>query len=168
MEPIAPKQKNKERLLEWIALAANGVTILGLVLVVAQLRQNRELMQAQVRHELANTIVDLLSTPASNAQLASVLRRGALGEPLTPDEEFQFRLRSNALLRYWEDVHYQQRLGLYEEVEFTRQKAAWKESFAHSVGFRKYWREVRGLYSPLFAAELDGLLPPETGPQPGR
>jgi len=162
MEPSEPKSRNKERLLEWIALAANGVTILGLVLVVAQLRQNRELTQAQVRHELANTIVDLLNTPASNPQLASLLRRGYAGEPLTPDEEFQFRLRSNALLRYWEDVHYQKRHGLYDEVEFTQHRAAWKEAFAHSVGLVKYWREVRGLYSPLFAAELDRLLPPGT------
>ena len=88
------------------------------------------------------------------SQLASVLRRGYAGEPLTPDEEFQFRLRSNALLRYWEDVHYQQRHGLYDEVEFTQHRAAWKEAFANSVGLVKYWREVRGLYSPLFAAEL--------------
>jgi hypothetical protein len=72
-----------------------------------QLQQNRTLMRAQVRHQLAATIVDLLNTPASNSQLASLLRRGAAGEKLTDDEEFQFRLRSNALLRYWEDVHYE-------------------------------------------------------------
>ena len=158
----------KERLIQLIALAANCVTILGLVLVIVQLRQNRTLMRAQVRHELASTIVDLLNSSATNSQLAGVLRRGNLGEQLTADEEFQFRLRSNALLRYWEDVHYQFRLGLYDEVEYSRQKAAWKATFASSVGFVKYWSEVRSLYSPHFAAEIDGLLPPEpvTSPAP--
>jgi hypothetical protein len=158
---------SKDRLIQSIALAANCVTILGLLLVIFQLRENRSLMRAQVRHELASTIVDLLNTSANNSQLASVLRRAGLGEQLTADEQFQFRLRSNALLRYWEDVHYQYRLGLYDEVEYSRQKAAWKATFASSVGFVSYWCEVRTLYSPLFASEIDGLLPPDSC-QPSR
>ena len=145
---------------QWLTLAANVGALLGLLLVVLQLRQNRELMRAEIRHELAMGIVDLLSTPAANSQLASVLRRGAAGETLTPDEEFQFRLRSNALLRYWEDVHYQYRQGLYDETEFSRQKEAWAEAMAGSVGFVRYWCEVRSLYSPLFAAEPDALAAP--------
>lgn len=153
---------SKDRLIQSIALAANCVTILGLLLVIVQLRQNRSLMRAQVRHELASTIVDLLNSSANNSQLASVMRRAGLGEQLTADEQFQFRLRSNALLRYWEDVHYQYRLGLYDEVEYSRQKAAWKASFASSIAFVNYWCEVRTLYSPLFASEIDRLLPPQS------
>jgi hypothetical protein len=155
------KRMSKERLMQWIALAANGGTIIGLLMVIMQLQQNRTLMRAQVRHELATTIVELLNSSASNGQLAGVVRRAGLGEQLTEDEQFQFRLRSNALLRYWEDVHYQYRLGLYDEVEYERQKAAWKATFANSVGFAHYWSEVRTLYSPRFASEIDGLQPPE-------
>jgi hypothetical protein len=154
---------SKDRLIQSISLAANCVTILGLLLVIIQLQQNRALMRAQVRHELASTIVELLNSSANNSQLADVLRRAERGEQLTEDEQLQFRLRSNALLRYWEDVHYQFRLGLYDEVEYSRQKAAWKATFASSVGLVNYWREVRTLYSPRFAAEIDGLLPSETG-----
>jgi hypothetical protein len=153
---------SKDRLIESIALTANCVTILGLLLVIFQLGQNRTLMRAQVRHELASTIVDLLNSSANNSELASVIRRAGLGEQLTADEHFQFRLRSNALLRYWEDVHYQYRLGLYDEVEYSRQKAAWKASFASSIGFVNYWCEVRTLYSPLFASEIDRLLPSQS------
>jgi len=157
---------SKDRLIQSIALAANCVTILGLLLVILQLQQNRTLMRAQVRHELASTIVDLLNSSANNNQLADVLRRGALGEQLTEDEQLQFQMRWNAILRYWEDVYYQFRLGLYDEVEYSRQKAAWKATFAGSVGFVKYWSEVRTLYSPRFAAEIDGLLPPQGVMQP--
>ncbi len=118
---------SKERLIQWIALAANGGTIIGLLMVIMQLQQNRTLMRAQVRNELATTIVELLNSSAGNSQLASVLRRAELGEQLTADEQFQFRLRSNALLRYWEDVHYQYRLGLYDTVEYSRQKPLGKQ-----------------------------------------
>ena len=123
---------SKDRLIQSISLAANCVTILGLLLVIIQLQQNRTLMRAQVRHELASTIVELLNSSANNSQLADILRRAGRGEPLTEDEQLQFRFRSNALLRYWEDVHYQYRLGLYDEVEYSRQKAAWKATFANS------------------------------------
>ena len=68
------KRMSKERLMQWIALAANGGTIIGLLMVIMQLQQNRTLMRAQVRHELATTIVDLLNSSASNGQLASVER----------------------------------------------------------------------------------------------
>src|SRR6476620_821500 len=82
---------SKERLMQWIALAANGGTIIGLLMVIMQLQQNRTLMRAQVRHELATTIVELLNSSASNSQLASVLRRAGAEEQLTEDEQFQFR-----------------------------------------------------------------------------
>jgi hypothetical protein len=52
------KRMSKERLMQWIALAANAGTIIGLLMVIMQLQQNRTLMRAQVRHELATTIVD--------------------------------------------------------------------------------------------------------------
>jgi hypothetical protein len=133
---------SKDRLIQSIALAANCVTILGLLLVILQLRQNRSLMRAQVRHELATTIVDLLNSSAGNSQLAGVLRRAGRG------------------------VHYQYRLGLYDEVEYERQKAAWKATFVNSVGFVHYWSQVRTLYSPRFASEIDGLQPPEPVKQP--
>ena len=152
---------SKDRLIQSIGLAANCVTILGLLLVIIQLQQNRTLMRAQVRHELASTIVDLLNSSANNNQLAGVLRRGALGEQLPADEQLQFQMRWNAILRYWEGVNYQFRLGLYDEVEYSRQKAAWKATFAASIGLVKYWSEVRTLYSPLFAAEIDALQPPQ-------
>ena len=149
---------NSERLTRWLTLGANIGVLLGLILLVLELDQNRELMRAQTRHELAMGIVEVLHVPASNEQLAGVLYRGHIGEQLTPQELYQFNLRSNALFRYWEDVHYQYRVGLYDEVEFARQREAWKASMSKSSLGRDYWCQVRTLYSPEFAAEMDGLL----------
>jgi len=128
------------------------------VLLIVELSQNREQMRAQTRHELAMGIVDLLQTPAANPQLADVLYRGVRGEALTPVEQFQLELRTNALFRYWEDVHYQFRMGLYDDVEFERQRDAWSASMSHSQRAQTYWCRVRALYSPEFMAEMDGLL----------
>jgi hypothetical protein len=142
-----------------ISLAANVVTVAGLVIVVLQLYENQRMTRAQTRHELASTIVTILSDTANNPQLASVIYRGSKGLPLTPVEQFQFEVRSNALLRYWEDVHYQFRMGLYDEEEFDRHRDAWATTIRQNKGFVEYWCRVRQLYSPAFANEMNGLLP---------
>lgn len=145
-------------LTRWITIGANLGVLIGLVLLIAELKQNRDMMQAQIRHDLAMGIVDLLQTPASNEQLANVLFRGVSGEELTPEESFQFEMRTNALFRYWEDVHYQYRVGLYDDAEFDRQRDAWGASLARSRLARDYWCAVRLFYSPEFAAEMDSLI----------
>jgi len=147
------------RISSLISLAANVVTVAGLVIVVLQLYENQRMTRAQTRHGLSSTIVTILSDTANNPQLASVIYRGANGLPLTPVEQFQFEARSNALLRYWEDVHYQFRMGLYDEEEFDRHRDAWAATIRQSKGFAEYWCRVRQLYSPAFANEMNRLLP---------
>lgn len=147
------------RISSLISLAANIVTVVGLAIVVLQLYENQRMTRAQTRHELSSTIVTILSDTANNPQLASVIYRGSKGLPLTPVEQYQFEARSNALLRYWEDVHYQFRMGLYDEEEFDRHRDAWTATIRQNKGFAEYWCRVRQLYSPAFAAEMNRLLP---------
>lgn len=146
-------------LTRWLTLGANIGVLIGIVLVLVELDQNRDMMRAQTRQELAMGIVDLLQTPANNEQLADLMYRAHTGGDLTPTELFQFHLRTNALFRYWENVHYQYRVGLYDDVEFAKQRGAWKASLQFSREGKKYWCQVRLLYSPEFMAEMDSLIP---------
>lgn len=150
---------NTDKINRWLTLGANVGVLAGLLLVVAELNQSREMMQAQTRHEIAAGIVDLLLVPASNEQLADLMYRAEQGGELTATELFQFEMRSNALLRYWEDVHYQYRVGLYDEVEFSKQVEAWNAALQRSAGMRDYWCKVKALYSPEFMFQMDKLLP---------
>lgn len=148
-----------EKLNRWLTLGANLGVIAGLALLVLELNQSREMMHAQTRHEIAAGIVDLLLVPAADEDLADLMYRAETGGELTPEERYRFNMRTNALLRYWEDVHYQHRVGLYDDTEFSRQKEAWRAAFERSAGMRLYWCEVRTLYSPEYMAEVDALLP---------
>jgi len=139
-------------------LGANAAVLIGIVLLIVELSQNRDMMRAQTRHELSMGIVDLLQTAATDEQLADVLLRAHAGDRLTARELFQFEMRTNALFRYWEDVHYQYRAGLYDDIEFGRQRDAWRASLANSRLAQQYWCRVRSLYSPQFMAEMDSLL----------
>ena len=148
-----------DRLNRWLTLGANVGVLVGLLLLVVELNQNHEMMRSQTRHEIAAGIVDLLLVPASNEQLANLMYRAETGQELTPEERYQFNMRTNALLRYWEDTHYQYRVGLYDKVEFSKQREAWRAAFLRSAGMRVYWCDVRTLYSPEFMAEMDALTP---------
>jgi hypothetical protein len=147
-----------DRLNRWLTLGANVGVLIGIILLIVELDQNRDMMRAQTRHELAMGIVDLLQVPANNEQLADLIYRANSGGEITPRELFQFRLRTNALFRYWENVHYQYRVGLYDENEFSKQRDAWKASITNSILGRAYWCEVRTLYSPEFMSEMNKLL----------
>ena len=150
---------NSDRLNRWLTLGANIGVLIGLLLLVVELNQNREMIRSQTRHDMSMGIVDLLQTPANNEQLANVMYRGRIGDELTPEERFQFNLRTNALFRYWEDVHFQYRVDLYDEIEFSKQRDAWQASLSQNVGMRSYWCDVRQLYSPEFMAEMDSIMP---------
>lgn len=145
----------------WLAFGANLVTIAGLAVVIFELNQSQKMTRSQTRHEISAGIVTLLFDTANNQQLTDVIYRGSQGAQLTPTEQYQFDMRSNALLRYWEDVHYQYRMGLYDQEEFDRQRGAWGAVLRDNQGFRAYWCRVRTLYSPSFADAMNHLLPPE-------
>ena len=147
-----------DRMTRWLTIVANFAILVGLVLVLVELNQNRLMMRAQIRHDLSMGIVEMLNTPANNRQLSDLLYRAESGEELSGPDLFQFQLRSNALFRYWENVHYQYRLGLYDRTEFEKQRDAWEAFFARSQAHRDYWCAVRTLYSAEFMTEMDRLI----------
>ena len=151
-----------DKLNRWLTLGANVGVLIGLLLLVVELRQNQEMMRAQTRHDLSMGIIEVLLSPANNEQLSNVMYRANIGGELTPEEQFQYILRTNALFRYWENVHYQYRVGLYDEIEFAKQRDAWEASLVYSIGMRTYWCNVRTLYSPEFMAEVDAIIPSDT------
>ncbi len=153
------------RLNSWLTLGANVGVLIGLGLVFYELVQNRELMQAQTRDQIATALVELQIESATDQQLVELLQRADDGVELTKAEERQIGYRFNALIRYWENVHYQYRRGLYDEVEFESQREAWRQTFEVGKAITRYWCRMRSLYSPErslyspeFATELDRLL----------
>ena len=142
----------------WMSLLASLGIIAGLVLLAVELQQNQQMMRAQTRNEIALGVIDLMTLPASNPQLANVVRRGDAGEELTPDEQLQYRRMAIATLRYYENVHYQYLQGLYEEPQFVRQAEAWKAHAARSKGMQRTWCEMRVAFSEDFVREWEAMV----------
>jgi len=142
----------------WLTLGANIGVLIGIILLVVELSQNRDMVRAQTRNDISQQLSNRLLIMASNDQAASVMRRAEAGEELTPDELQQYWLYFVANLRDWENIHYQYRHGTFDEDEFNAEKVAWKFVANRNKLFGDIWCRVRGNYSKEFAAELDSLL----------
>ena len=115
-------------------------------------------MRAQTRNEISDQLIDIQMTISSNPQLADVLFRGWNGEELSGGELMQFNQRNTALYRYWENVHYQYRLGLYDDSEYLRQRDAWHSYINGSRAVAEHWCRIRDQFSIEFVSEVNELL----------
>lgn len=149
---------NDSRIAHWVSIGANAAVFVGLILLVLELQQTRDLTRAQIRDELSDGIFDLLMYTADNPQLADLMVRADNGEELTPAEYFQFASRTRAMYRYFENVHYQYRRGLYETSEFQRQTVAWENYLGRSKVAVEVWCTYQHTVSEEFAETLNRLL----------
>jgi hypothetical protein len=142
----------------WLTLGANIGVLIGIILLVVELNQNRDMIRAQTRNDISQQLSTRLQSLATNDQLASAVRRGRDGDELTVDEEFQVYLYLVANLRDWENIHYQYRHGMFDEQEFDAEKNVWGWLINHSESFQKVWCSTRRNYSPEFVAELEKMI----------
>ena len=145
-------------LAQTLGVLANLGVLAGILLLAYELNQNREMMQAQTRHDISSEFVGLMISVASDEQLANLVRRGDLGEDLSPDEQYRYERYTRGMFRYWENVHYQYRLGLYDELEFVKQRSAWQAYLVRSKGAVVRWCAARDQFSPEYRREMDQLL----------
>ena len=162
-----PKPKNKldwDRIGHWLTLGANVGVLIGLILLIVELNQNQTMMRAQTRHEVSQELVDILVTRALDPQTVDIQLRAQNGEELTPIEAYQFALFSQAMIRYWEDVHYQYRMGLYDEAEFTVQRDTWVLLLRQNPGWMSNWCQSQILASKEFFDDMMEQLGPDACP----
>jgi uncharacterized membrane protein YgaE (UPF0421/DUF939 family) len=140
-----------------LRILGNVGVLIGILLLVYELNQNRDLMRAQTRNELQQGLTDVLSLTVGNIEVADIVLRANRGDELTGTESLIFAQRSELVFRYWENVHYQYRQGLYDEVEFSKHLRTMETVVGRSDGLADFWCENRALYSAPFAAEIDAI-----------
>src|SRR5262245_13097444 len=116
-----------DRVNQGVQLAANVGVILSIVFLAYQIGEQRDLMKAQTRTATSEAAIGLLISEATDEGLVSAQRRSWWdGEELSPDDRFRLDRLNRAYFRHWQNVHYQDRNGLYDETEFAASRAAWK------------------------------------------
>jgi hypothetical protein len=142
------------------AQTGNILVIIGLALVVVELQQNRAMMRAQIRNELGQKVIDIMSLAGGDREYVELMVRAGAGGEVTPAERVMLDLRAEAVVRYWENVHYQHREGLYDDTEFSKHLATMREVLLNRDKYlASYWCANKQFFSDPFRIELDASLP---------
>ena len=142
---------------ETIQMLANVGVLVGILLLVYELNQNRSMMASETRNAIAQTLATMLRDEASDAQLRDIQLRFSAGEELTPVEKSQIALNWNAYFRLWENMNYQYRNGLFDDAEYFAEQEAWRRNLADPA-IRRLWCSRRNEVSPRFSDEMNELL----------
>jgi len=141
-----------------LQLLGNAGVIIGILLLVYELNQNRDMMMAQTRNELSQGLIEILLDVSNNEERTSIYARGSAGEALSEIESRQYRIIGTAEIRYHENVHYQYRHGLYDAEEYEAHRTAWRNAVYRAKGRVEVFCTIRPGPSPEFVAEIEGLL----------
>ena len=147
-----------EQLNRWLTLGANVGVLIGILLLVFELSQNRDLMRSQIRNELSQGVIDILRLRSENEQLATIIFKAENGEELSPLEQSRYTSFFRAFFRYVANVHYQYRNGLYDDSEYIVQRDAWKAYLQSDKPLVEVWCGYRATVSLEVQAEIDSLL----------
>ena len=153
---------DSDRLNRWLTLGANLGVLVGIILLVIELDQNREMVRAQTRNEISQGELTVLSQIAENKELADILARVSQGENVEPGEQLMHLTHSESVFRLWQNVHYQGRYGMYEEGEFQKHIDTMGWVLSNSAYLVDYWCQAKLVYPEEFAAEINDLIPPNS------
>jgi len=141
-----------------VTILANLGVLVGILLLVYELNQNREMMRSQTRDSIAEMLINLLALEASDPRISEIYVKRASGEPLTPVEADRFQTIQWAYWRYRENVHYQYRNGLYEEEEYLALRAVWLRDLDTDELVRSIFCESLYQRSPALADEMTRVM----------
>jgi hypothetical protein len=149
-----------DRLNRWITLAANLGVLVGVFLLIVELRQNTESIELQaaqsyvaLSHELDFRIVDdpslitLFLTPPDER---------------TPEETRRLDRWYFGSLRTWENGFFLHSKGVLDEDLWSGQEEFMADLLRDSDELRDYYQANRSYFSKSFVAFLDDLLEEES------
>ena len=136
---------------------ANIGVIAGIVFLAFELRQNQVVGRAQTRNDIAAAHRDLSQFDLTSP-VRSLVDRAERGEALSEDELLQVDIWSGMWIRHFENLHYQNRQGLFEEDEFEPTMTGMKRVINESPPFRSYFCRNRSSFSRSFVADIDLIL----------
>jgi hypothetical protein len=146
-----------ESINQWVMLVANLGVVIGIILLIFELNQNQDMVEAEIRNAIAKDLSDALIVIALDEEMPEILIKDPSETPLTPVEKIKVQLLLGANFQRWENIHYQYRNGLYDEGEFIAAQKAWKLSLSSELAIET-WCEDRDLYYEEFVKSVDNLM----------
>lgn len=147
---------DSDRINRWMTLAANLGVLVGVILLIVELRQNTESTELQaaqsyvaLSHELDFRIVD-------DPSLISLFLTPP--EERTPEDSARLERWYFGSLRTWENGFFLHSMGVLDEDLWSGQEKFMADLLQNSDELRNYYQTNRRYFSESFVLFLDELL----------
>ena len=148
--------------MNWEAIAAVA-EILGVLAVVVsllylavQIRHGASATQAASRYATAQLTTDVLVPIASDAELASILRRGQIDpDSLNDDEGFRFDVLLYVIFDQWETMYSQVQRGAMSKEDWAKYDTTIIGMYLAQPGTKRFWETASNMYSASFREYVD-------------
>jgi hypothetical protein len=104
-----------EMLNRWLTLAANFGVLIGLILLVYEVRQNADLMRAQINQSRTDTALFQQYSVSDTDYIAPILAKVGRGEQLSDEEMLRYDARMRAFNRNQDNNLWQYNQGYLGE-----------------------------------------------------
>jgi len=146
-----------DKLGQWMTIATNIGVLLGVVFLVIEINQNTEALKAQDEYANLDQWTAYFMAPSQSADLSRVVVKGnASYDNLNPEERLQYDGYLGSFLAIAEQSWYSIEAGRY--YYGLPEHGRLVQATMSSPGAREYWAVNRALFTPPFAAWVDGLL----------
>ena len=146
------------KLNERLTLIANISVVFGIIFLAVELQQNTQAIQAQTRDSITEKQMTYSLEIGSGRDAADVFVRGNADlDELDSTEQQMYRGLTGAILREFENSHYQYERGLFSADEFESRLVRWQNLMVHP-GMRDIWDSSRETFSASFRAEIDRIV----------
>ena len=140
-----------------ITILANIGVIAGIIFLAIEVQQNNTLMRAQTRSDISRDVSGMLLGNAHSPYLEEMLYPEELQLWDGNIGRVRRAVATVAMFRIWENMHYQNRMGLYDDSEFSFELEAWRVNLAQET-IKSIWCSSRPRFSPEFVETVASLL----------
>lgn len=139
-----------------LGILANVGVIAGIIFLAMELQQNNEMMRAQTRGELSRELMGLLLEHVNDSDFMDIVRRGENGEELSDLEKRQIENYQNAYFWHWANIVYQNRMGMFDEEEFSVEMSIIRDLIIDRPGWKEHWCSVGSQLSTEVIMAVEG------------
>ncbi len=134
----APAGSRLDRAARWLALAANAGVVLGLILVIVQVRQNAELTRTQMEQRKNDFLAEIEFSLATRESADVWVKAIRTPESLTDGEMKMVETHLVSLILQWDHLFQMERSGLVTRAH-VRQHIANSARYYFGSRFAKNW-----------------------------
>ena len=149
---------DNDRLNRWLTLGANFGVLIGLLLLVAEIRQTNAIARAEAINEMTQNSYTILQMYRDSRNITALDRVSNVGwEELTHEEQLLLSSVESMFMSHVQNAYYQHKLGIYDDEQF--EAVLWNMEQSLKIAWRRtIWENAKDSYTREFRAFVDNRL----------